>query len=160
MDIAAAPADASGPRRQRAKRRTARAAEKYVVNGLMRAAVRRRLASSVYALLETTGRKTGRIRCIPVANGLDGDTFWLISAHGRHSHYIHNIQANPRVRIGIREGSTLQWRSGTAHLVPVDDSRSRQRKLSRGRLAYRLDAQLLRVVATDLQTVRIDLDPR
>jgi deazaflavin-dependent oxidoreductase (nitroreductase family) len=124
----------------------------------MRAAIRRHFAPSVYSLLETTGRKTGRNRCIPVANGLDGDTFWLISAHGRHSHYMHNIEAEPRVRVGIRAGHTLQWRSGTAHLVADDDSRSRQRRLGRGRLAYRLDALLLRAVATDLQTVRIDLD--
>jgi deazaflavin-dependent oxidoreductase (nitroreductase family) len=157
--IVALPADARESRRSRAKRRAARATEKHVVNRLMRAAVRRRLAPSAYALLETTGRRTGRNRCIPVANGLDGDTFWLISAHGRHSHYMHNIEADPRVRIGIRAGPTLQWRSGTAHLVPDDDSRSRQRKLGRGRPAYRLDALLLRAVATDLQTVRIDLEP-
>jgi deazaflavin-dependent oxidoreductase (nitroreductase family) len=134
--------------------------EKYVVNRLMLAAVRRGLAPSAYALLETTGRKTGRIRRIPVANGLDGDTFWLISAHGRHSHYIHNIRTDPRVRIGLRAGRGLYWRSGTAHPMPDDDARARQRRLSRGRLAYRLDALLLRALATDLQTVKIDLDPR
>jgi deazaflavin-dependent oxidoreductase (nitroreductase family) len=158
--ITAPTADASEARRSRAKRTTTRATERYVVNRLIGAAVRRGLAPSAYALLETTGRKTGRARRIPVANGLDGDTFWLISAHGRHSHYLHNIQADPRVRIGVRAGRTLHWRAGTAHLVPDDDSRARQRMLSRGRLAYRLDAVLLRAVATDLQTIRIDLDPR
>jgi hypothetical protein len=53
----------------------------------------------------------------------------------------------------------MHWRAGTAHLLPDDDSRARQRKLGRGRLAYRLDALLLRAVSTDLQTIRIDLDP-
>jgi deazaflavin-dependent oxidoreductase (nitroreductase family) len=159
-EIVASPADTREPRRRRAKRRTARATEKHAVNRLMRAAVRRCLAPSAYALLETTGRRSGRNRCIPVANGQEGDTFWLICAHGRHSHYMHNIEADPRVRIGVRAGRTLQWRSGTAHRVPGDDPRARQRKLGRGRLAYRLDALLLRAVATDLQTVRIDLDPR
>jgi deazaflavin-dependent oxidoreductase (nitroreductase family) len=158
--VIAITADASEARRTRAKRTTTRATEKYVVNRLIRAAVRRGLAPSAYALLETTGRKTRRVRRIPVANGLDGDTFWLISAHGRHSHYLHNIQADPRVRIGVRAGRTLQWRTGTARLVPDDDTRARQRKLSRRRLAYRLDALLLRAVATELQTIRIDLDPR
>jgi deazaflavin-dependent oxidoreductase (nitroreductase family) len=137
-----------------------RAVEKYVTNRLLRAALTRGLAPSSYALLETTGRKTGRIRRIPIANGLEGDTFWLISAHGRHAHYLHNIKADPHVRIGLREGRTLRWRSGIAHLVPDDDAHARQRKLGRGRLAYRLDALLLRALATDLQTVRVELDPR
>jgi deazaflavin-dependent oxidoreductase (nitroreductase family) len=152
--------EANEPRRRRAKRSTARITEKYVVNRLLLAALRRGRAPSVYALLETTGRKTGQIRRIPVANGLDGDTFWLISAHGRHSHYVHNIRADPRVRIGLRAGRGLRWRSGTAHLMPDDDARARQRRLGRGRLAYRLDALLLRSLATDLQTIRVDLDPR
>jgi hypothetical protein len=44
--------------------------------------------------------------------------------------------------------------------MPEDDACVRQRRLGRGRLAYRLDALLLRALATDLQTIRIDLDPR
>jgi deazaflavin-dependent oxidoreductase (nitroreductase family) len=130
-----------------------------VGNRLVRAGFKLNLAPSVYVLLETTGRKSGRIRRIPVANGLDGDTFWLISAHGRHAHYVHNIQADPRVRIALRAGRTLRWRSGTAHLMPDDDTLARQSQLGRGRLAYRLDALLLRALSTDLQTVRIELDP-
>jgi deazaflavin-dependent oxidoreductase (nitroreductase family) len=130
-----------------------------VGNRLVRVGFRLNLAPSVYALLETTGRKTGRVRRIPVANGLDGDTFWLISAHGHHAHYVRNIQADPNVRIGLRAGRRVRWRSGTAHLMPDDDARARQRQLSRGRLAYRLDALLLRALATDLQTIKVDLDP-
>jgi deazaflavin-dependent oxidoreductase (nitroreductase family) len=156
----ASPPAVSESRRRRAKRSIARTTEKYVVNPLMRAALTRGLAPSAYALLETTGRRTGRIRRIPVANGLDGDSFWLISAHGAHSHYVHNLQAHPRVRIGLRAGRALCWRSGTAYPMPDDDARARQRRLGRGRLAYRLDALLLHPLATDLQTIRIDLDPR
>jgi deazaflavin-dependent oxidoreductase (nitroreductase family) len=155
-----APADVGEPLRRRAKRSTARAAEKYVVNPLLRAALTRGRAPSTYALLETTGRRTGRIRRIPVANGLDGDSFWLISAHGRHAHYVHNIQADPHVRIGLRAGRRVRWRSGIAHLLPEDDARARQRQLGHGRLAYKLDALLLRALATDLQTIKVELDPR
>jgi deazaflavin-dependent oxidoreductase (nitroreductase family) len=158
--ISAPPANPSESRRRRAKRSIARRIEKYVVNPLLRAALTRGLAPSAYALLETTGRRTGRIRRIPVANGLDGDSFWLISAHRCHSHYVHNIQAHPRVRIGLRAGRALCWRSGTAYPMPDDDARARQRRLGRGMLAYRLDALLLRALATDLQTIRIDLDQR
>jgi deazaflavin-dependent oxidoreductase (nitroreductase family) len=153
------PASQDEPRRRRAKRRLARAGEKYVVNPLVRAGFRHNLAPTAYALLETTGRKTGRTLRIPVANGLDGDTFWLISAHGRHAHYVRNLEARPRVRIGLRMGRSLRWRSGTAHIMPDDDARARQRELGRGRLVYRLDAILLRALATDLTTIRIDLDP-
>jgi deazaflavin-dependent oxidoreductase (nitroreductase family) len=101
----ASPPAVSESRRRRAKRSIACTSEKYVANPQMRAALTRGLAPSAYALLETTGRRTGRIRRIPVANGLDGDSFWLISAHGDHSHYVHNLQAHPRVRIGLRAGA-------------------------------------------------------
>lgn len=113
---------------------------------------------STYAVLETVGRRSGQPRQVPVANGLQGNTFWLISAHGRHAHYMHNLLADPRVRIGLVEDGALKWRVGTAAVVPGDDTRARQCELSRGRLGYRLDALLLRATATDLQTVRIDLD--
>jgi hypothetical protein len=94
-----------------------------------------------------------------VANGLRGDTFWLISAHGSHAHYMHNLLANPRVRIGLVRDGKLHWRTGTAHVLDGDDTSARHRALAQGRLGYTLDAVLLRATATDLTTVRIDLDP-
>jgi deazaflavin-dependent oxidoreductase (nitroreductase family) len=114
---------------------------------------------ATYAVLETVGRRSGLPRQIPVANGLVGDTFWLISAHGHHAHYVHNLIANPRVRIGLVRDDELHWRTGTAHLMEGDDTLARQRELARGRLGYRLDAALMRFLATDLTTIRIDLDP-
>lgn len=113
---------------------------------------------ATYAVLETTGRRTGLPRQIPVANGLDGDTFWLISAHGRHANYVHNLLADPRVRVGFGRDGELHWRTGMARLVPDDDTRTRQRELARGRFGYRIDAMLLRAIATDLTTIRIDFD--
>jgi hypothetical protein len=94
-----------------------------------------------------------------VANGLRGDTFWLISAHGSHADYMHNLLANPRVRIGLVRDGKLHWRTGTAHVLDGDDTSARHRALAQGRLGYTLDAVLLRATATDLTTVRIDLDP-
>jgi deazaflavin-dependent oxidoreductase (nitroreductase family) len=146
------------PRRRALKRRLARAGERHLVNPLVRTTLGLGIGPSVYALLETIGRNTGRIRRTPVANGLVGDTFWLISAHGRHADYVHNIRAHARVRVGLSEGRALRWRAGTAQLMPEDDPRARQRELGRGRLAYRIDALLLRALATDLLTVRVDLD--
>jgi hypothetical protein len=57
----------------------------------------------------------------------------------------------------VRDGE-LHWRPGTAHLLERDDTLARQRELARGRLGYRLDAVLMRFLATDLTTIRIDLD--
>lgn len=60
------------------------------------------------ALLETTGRKSGRPRQNPVTDGLRGATFWIISEHGRSTAYVRNIGANPRVRIRTHG----RWRTG------------------------------------------------
>lgn len=141
------------------KRRISRAFERHVVNPVVRRRVFTGHLGSVYAVLETTGRRTGLARRTPVANGLRGDTFWLISAHGHHAAYLHNLQADPRVRIGVATDGRFRWRAGTAHPLWDDDAAARHRELGRGRLGYRLDGLLLRGTATDLSTIRIDLEP-
>ena len=146
------------PRRSVLKRRVSRRIERGIVNPLNRALLGSGRMGATYAVLETTGRRSGRPRRIPVANGLRGDTFWLISAHGPRAHYVQNLIADPRVRVGVVHDGELRWRSGTAHLLPGDDTRARQRDLARGRLGYRLDAILLRATATNLMTIRVDLD--
>jgi deazaflavin-dependent oxidoreductase (nitroreductase family) len=100
------------------------------------------------ALLETIGRTSGKPRQTPVGNGLNGDTFWLVAEHGRHADYVRNILANPRVRVMVGG----RWRTGTAHLMPEDDPRARQRSLDP------LNAAIVRLVGTELLTVRIDFD--
>src|SRR5579875_3331355 len=146
------------PRRSVLKRRVSRRVERGIVNPLNRALLASGRMGATYAVLETTGRRSGRPRRIPVANGLRGDTFWLISAHGPRAHYVQNLIADPRVRVGVVRDGQLGWRSGTARLLPGDDTRARQRDLARGRLGYRLDAILLRATATNLMTIRVDLD--
>jgi deazaflavin-dependent oxidoreductase (nitroreductase family) len=130
-----------------------------LVNRMNRALLRSGRLGATYAVLETVGRRSGLPRQIPVANGLRGDTFWLSSAHGRHAHYLHNLMATAGVRIGLVRERELHWRTGTAHLLEGDDTLARQRDLAKGRLGYRLDAALMRFLATDLTTIRIDLDP-
>ncbi len=131
------------------KRRFTTALARYLVNPLVSAAVRIGLLPG-WALLETTGRKTGRPRRTPVGNGLVDGTFWIVAEHGRGAGYVRNIQANPRVRVFV----SREWRSGTAAVVPGDDPRERQRMLGR-----RVNAALVRLMGTDLLTIRIDLDP-
>jgi deazaflavin-dependent oxidoreductase (nitroreductase family) len=136
-----------------------------VVNPLIRALIERGLAPPTYALIETVGRRTGRARRVPVANGLEDDTFWLIAGLGNKAAYVGTLQANPRVRVRarpvrLRDGVRMRWRSGTAHVLPEDDARARHRQLGRGRPGYRLDGILLRRLAAggEMLTIRIDLD--
>jgi deazaflavin-dependent oxidoreductase (nitroreductase family) len=121
-----------------------------VNNRLTRWALRRGWAPAAFALLETTGRRSGRPRHTPVGNGLAGDTFWLIAAHGWRADYVRNIKNNPAVRVKVRG----RWRSGVAVPLPSDDVRARSRSLP-----YRWDATIGRVMASAPLTVRIDLEP-
>ncbi len=131
------------------KRRLTTAVSRYLMNPLVTLAIRLRLVKG-WALLETRGRKTGRPRRNPVGNGLVGDTFWIVAEHGQNAGYVRNIAADPRVRVFV-EG---RWRTGTAQALPEDDPLERQRTLPR------LNARMVRLVGTDLLTVRVDLDPK
>lgn len=102
------------------------------------------------ALLETVGRKSGKRRQAPVLNGLDGDTFWIVSMFGRQAHYVRNILAQPRVRVKVG-GS---WREGTARVVEDDDAKARIARLDPD------SESAARRFGTDLLTVRVDLDPQ
>ena len=101
-------------------------------------------------LLETIGRKSGQPRRNPVGRSLVGDTLWIVAEHGRRAGYVRNISANPRVRVKVGR----RWRTGTAHLMPDDDPRERQR-----RMPNRLNSVGVRAMGSDLLTVRVDLDP-
>lgn len=139
------------PRKQRLRRPL----EKYMVNPFMRGVLRLGVAPRAFALLETTGRRTGRKRLTPIGNGLDGDRFWVVAEHGERCAYVQNMRANPRVRVKIRR----RWRSGTAAVVPNDDGMSRRRRLDQNNgLVGRVDGRIFRASATDVCTVRIDLD--
>jgi deazaflavin-dependent oxidoreductase (nitroreductase family) len=101
-----------------------------------------------WALLETTGRRSGRPIRNPVGDGLRGDTFWIVAEHGRRSHYVRNIVSNQRVRVRTHG----RWRTGRAQVLPNDDPRARLRWLGG------VNAFVVRLMGTDLLTVRIDLD--
>ena len=122
-----------------------------VLNRLVRPALERGLLSRTHALLETTGRRSGTPRRVPVGNGLRGDTFWIVSEHGFESDYVKNIQANPRVRVKLGP----RWRAGTAHVLPDDDVAERMRMLGR-----RTNDAAVRLMGSQLMTIRVDLDAR
>jgi deazaflavin-dependent oxidoreductase (nitroreductase family) len=99
-------------------------------------------------LLETIGRKSGEPRRTPLGGKRIGDQFWFVSEFGEQSQYVRNIKANPRVRVRLRG----RWHSGTAHLVPEDDSQARLRELPA------FNSFGVRTFGTNLLTVRVDLD--
>jgi hypothetical protein len=73
------------PRRLFNKRRLTTALAKYAFNPVVKTAVRLRLAPG-WAILETRGRKSGKLRRTPVGNGLvDDSTFWIVAEHGRRA---------------------------------------------------------------------------
>ena len=101
-------------------------------------------------ILETTGRRSGEPRRIPVGKAIEGDTLWVVAEHGRRAAYVRNIEANPRVRVRVGR----RWRTGTAQVLADDDWRERQR-----RLPNKLNSAVVRAMGTEHVTVRVDLDP-
>ena len=110
------------------------------------------------ALLETTGRKTGKPRRIPVGIGLVGQQFWIVAEHGQKAAYVRNLMDHPRVRLKLRDGMKARWHSGTAHVLPDDDPRERQRWLATQVPGSASNAAAVRFFGTQLLTIRIDLD--
>lgn len=122
------------------KRRVVHTVQRLVVNP-----VGRRLPVT---MLETTGRKSGQQRRTAVGGRVIDNAFWMVSEHGEHSHYVLNIKADPAVRVRIRG----RWRTGTAHLLPSDDPIARLAELPQ------LNSAVVRVMGSDLLTIRVDLD--
>jgi deazaflavin-dependent oxidoreductase (nitroreductase family) len=130
-----------------------RRAAKFVTNRLVNPGVRWMLEHGIpgtgAALLETTGRKSGQPRRVPVGNGLRGEQFWIVTEHGRHAAYLRNIEADPRVRVKVGR----RWYSGTAQILADDDPYERIRWLGRP-----VNDSMLRLVGTEHIVIRVDLD--
>ena len=119
-----------------------------IVRGLFRLG----LPAPGIAILETIGRKSGEPRRNPVTNGLDDGVFWIVAEHGRRASYVRNIEASPRVRVRVGR----RWHQGTARVVP-DDPRE-LRYINSRRSITRLSTATVRLLQTDLMTIRIDLN--
>ncbi|MHB8463725.1 MAG: nitroreductase/quinone reductase family protein [Acidimicrobiales bacterium] len=142
------------------KGRAVRLFQKYILNPPIRVLLLLGVLPVGYALIETTGRVSGQRRRTPVGNGLVGDTFWLVAEHGSRANYVRNLQADPRVRVQVRDGLRPIWRDGVAHVLERDDPHARQRELSRWHPLRALNAAFVRVLGSELLTIRIDLEPR
>ncbi len=131
------------------KRRVSKWVTARLVNPIVRPLLERGLFPQTQALLETAGCRSGQPRRVPVGNGLRGEHFWIVSEHGWGADYVKNIQRDPRVRVKVGR----RWYTGTAHILPDDDPRERLRLLRRP-----VNDALLRAVATEQLTVRVDVD--
>jgi deazaflavin-dependent oxidoreductase (nitroreductase family) len=140
------------------KRTIIHALQKYLLNPPIKLLFAVGLVPPGYALLETIGRKTGKPRRTPVGNGRVNDQFWIVAEHGMEAGYVRNIAKNPRVRVKFHHGLLTKWRTGTATLLPDDDPLERQRWLGKEHPGSSSNAAAVRLMGTNLLTVRIDLD--
>jgi deazaflavin-dependent oxidoreductase (nitroreductase family) len=139
------------------KRQIVHFLQKYLFNPPIKTMFAAGIAPPGYALLETTGRKTGKPRTNPVGHGRVGNEFWIVAEHGKQAGYVRNILANPRVRVKVGDGLRARWHGGTAHVLPEDDPRKRLEWLAEHARAGN-NGRAVRFFGTDLLTLRIDLD--
>ena len=132
------------------KRRASTFLSAKVFNPLVKAAAGAGLPTPSVVILETTGRRSGQSRRVPVTKALEGDTLWIVTEHGHRAAYVRNIEADPNVRVRVGR----RWRAGTARVVEDDDWRARQR-----RMPNKLNSAMVRAMGTEHLTVRVDLDP-
>lgn len=118
-----------------------------IVRGLHRLGVRTTLATT----LETTGRRSGLPRTVPVAATFDDDGAWIVSQHGRRSGWAINVAADPAVR--ILQGET--WRAGVGEFRPDDDAIARMRTFAPNAALAGVTTSAFRALASDPISVRI-----
>jgi deazaflavin-dependent oxidoreductase (nitroreductase family) len=140
------------------KHRIVHTLQKYLFNPPIKLALAMGLPLPGYALLETIGRKTGKPRRTPVGDGRIGEQIWLVAEHGMKAGYVRNIERDPHICLKLRDGLRTRWHTGTAHLLPDDDPRERQRWLANQLPSSAGNARTVRLFGTELLTVRIDLD--
>jgi deazaflavin-dependent oxidoreductase (nitroreductase family) len=140
------------------KHHVVHALQKYVLNPPIKGLFAIGIVPPGYALLETIGRKSGKARRTPVGDARVGNQFWIVAEHGMKAGYVRNIAHDPRVRLKLRKGLRARWYTGTAHVLPDDDPRQRQRWLAGQLPSSVANAAAVRLFGTDLLTVRIDLD--
>jgi deazaflavin-dependent oxidoreductase (nitroreductase family) len=140
------------------KHRIVHALQKYILNPPIKLLFAMGVALPGYALLETTGCKTGKARSTPVGAARVGDRCWIVAEHGMKAGYVRNLVRHPRVGGKLRKGFGARWHTGTAHVLPDDDPRERQRWLAGQLPSSVMNSAAVRLFGTKLLTVRIDLD--
>jgi deazaflavin-dependent oxidoreductase (nitroreductase family) len=132
---------------QRTKQRRVRLVQRWLLNPPMRVLTYLGLLRH-HAVLETTGRRTGRSRRTVVGIARQPDAvLWIVAEHGRRAGYVRNLDAEPNVRIHLGR----RWQRGAARLVDNDNIDARLQHFT---------SQHTNVIGrfgTELATVRVDL---
>ena len=144
-------------RSRRAKILLVRTVQRWTINPLMRLFLAVGVNPLGLAILETTGRTSGRPRRVPVGNGRKGSDFWIIAEHGLRASYVRNIRCDPRVQVRLRVGWRYRWVPGVATVLPDDDPLARQRRIIAWHPLRALNAVNVRVLGADLVTVHVRL---
>lgn len=131
--------------------------QRWVINPPVRLLLHLGVMPLGYALLETTGRRSGKARRTPVGNGRQGDAFWIVAEHGMRAGYVRNIRQNNKVRIRMRVGWRFRWVEGTASIRPDLDPIAVQRRLSAWHPLRAFNAVQVQVLGSALLVVRVDL---
>ncbi|UPK75419.1 nitroreductase family deazaflavin-dependent oxidoreductase [Nocardioidaceae bacterium SCSIO 66511] len=134
-----------------------RTVQRWTINPLMRLFLRIGVNPLGLAILETRGRRSGKVRRVPVGNGRQGDSFWIIAEHGMRAGYVRNIRADPHVRVRLRIGLRYRWVRGIATVLPDDDPLARQRSIIAWHPLRAYNAMNVRVLGGDLVTVHVRL---
>ena len=95
------------------KHRIIHALQKYVLNPPIKLLFAMNVTPPGYALLETIGCKSGKLRRTPVGYARIGNRFWIVAEHGMKAGYVRNLVRHPRVRVKLRKGLGAQWHTGT-----------------------------------------------
>ncbi len=125
------------------QRTTTTAFGKQVVNPVVKAAVEHGLAPAAYAVLETTGRRSGVPRLTSVGSGPNGTRPGSSPSTGGVPP-MYTPQATPGVRVKVSD----RWYEGVGRVMPDDDP---PRASADDRLA--LQAAVVRALGTDVLTV-------
>jgi deazaflavin-dependent oxidoreductase (nitroreductase family) len=142
---------------RRAKVLLMRKLQRYALNPLFRLLLAIGVNPYGLAVLETRGRVSGKVRRVPVGNGRQGDSFWIIAEHGTRAGWVRNIRHDPRVRIRLRVGLRYRWLDGIATVRPDDDPLARQRQIIAWHPLRALNAVNVRVFGADLLAVHVQL---
>jgi deazaflavin-dependent oxidoreductase (nitroreductase family) len=101
-----------------------------------------------HAIVETTGRLTGKRRRTVVGCHADHGSVWVVAEQGRHAGYVRNLEAHPDVRLRIGR----RWRPATATVVDGDDPVARLATFGNDK-----HAALVQKAGTDLLSLRFDV---
>ncbi|QWF85179.1 nitroreductase/quinone reductase family protein [Amycolatopsis sp. CA-230715] len=130
-----------------ARRRKVRRLQRYLINPPLVLALRLGVLPG-HALLETTGRRTGRRRRTIVGVRLEGKVLWLVAEQGSHAGYVRNLMANPEIKVFHER----RWYRATAALDPDTDPEALLDAWPDAR-----HARNVRRFGTDLKVIRVEV---